>query len=145
MEKHMNPINIEIEKVREFFKDDHYLMMTGVTIDEIGEDAAVVSFVIADIHYNAAGAVQGGASYTLADSAFAVACNLGHMARGEKKVTVSQSASISYLRPAKGKRLIATAEKISGGTRMSVYNVDVTDEIGTKVAHMTGNAYTIDL
>jgi len=141
----MKPIDIEIEKVREFFKDDRYLMMTGVTIDEIGEDAAVVSFDIADIHFNAAGAVQGGATYTLADSAFAVACNVGHLARGEKKLTVSQSASISYLKPAKGKRLIATAEKVSGGRRISVYNIDITDEIGTKVARMTGNAYTIDL
>jgi acyl-CoA thioesterase len=138
-------IYIDIEEVRAFFKDDRYLMLTGIAIDEVDVDAAVLSFEIADMHLNAAGIVQGGATYTLADSAFAVASNVGHLARKEKKITVSQSASISYLKPPKGKRLIATAEKISGGNRVSVYNIDVTDELGTNVAHMTGNAYTVSL
>jgi acyl-CoA thioesterase len=138
-------IYIDIEEVRAFFKDDRYLMLTGITIDEVDVDAAVLSFEVVDIHFNAGGVVQGGATYTLADSAFAVASNVGHLARKEKKITVNQSASISYLRPAKGKRLIATAKKISGGNRISVYNIDVTDELGTNVAHMTGNAYTVSL
>jgi acyl-CoA thioesterase len=136
----------DIDKVRAFFRGDRYLMMTGITIDEIGEDAAVLSFEIVDgLHHNAGGVVQGGATYTLADSAFAVASNVGHLARGEKKMTVSQSASISYLKPAKGKRLIAKAGKVSGGNRVSVYSIEVTDEHGTLVALMTGNAYTVEL
>jgi acyl-CoA thioesterase len=136
---------IDIEEVRAFFKDDRYLMLTGITIDDAGDDAAVLNFEITAAHLNAAGVVQGGAIYTLADSAFAVASNVGHLAREEKKITVSQSASISYLKPAKGKRLIATAQKISGGNRVSVYNIDVADELGTQVAHMIGNAYTVEL
>jgi acyl-CoA thioesterase len=135
----------DIEKIRGFFTGDRYLMLTGIRIDEASEGAAVLSFEIADMHYNAGGVVQGGATYTLADSAFAVASNAAHIARGEKKITVNQSASISYLKPAKGKRLIARASKISGGNRISVYSIEVTDELGTKVARMTGNAYTVDL
>ncbi|MDR1067835.1 MAG: PaaI family thioesterase [Clostridiales Family XIII bacterium] len=135
----------DIEKIRGFFTGDRYLMLTGIRIDAVGEDAAALSFDIADMHYNAGGVVQGGAIYTLADSAFAVASNAAHIARGEKKITVSQSASISYLRPARGARLIANASKISGGNRISVYSIEVTDELGTKVAHMTGNAYTVEL
>ncbi|MDR2611156.1 MAG: PaaI family thioesterase [Clostridiales Family XIII bacterium] len=141
----MEKIDYDIDKVRAFFRDDRYLTMTGITIDKIGEDAAVLSFEIADLHYNAGGVVQGGATYTLADSAFAVASNVGHLSRGEKKITVSQSASISYLKPPKGTRLIARAEKVSGGNRISVYHIEVADELGTKVALMTGNAYTVEL
>ncbi|MDR1954199.1 MAG: PaaI family thioesterase [Clostridiales Family XIII bacterium] len=135
---------MDVEKIKAFFTRDRYLTTTGVRIDEVGEDFAVCSFDIADMHLNGADVVQGGATYTLADSAFAVASNAGLIERGEPKITVNQSASISYFRPPKGGKLIARAEKISGGRRMSVYRVEVSDELGTDVALMVGNGYTID-
>lgn len=55
-------------------------------------------------HLNAAGTVQGGALFTLADFAFAVAANAGGV------LTVSLQNSISFLRAAKPARLTARAE-----------------------------------
>lgn len=136
---------MDINKAREFFNNDRYLKFSKVIIEEAGIDSATCSFMIEDMHLNAADVVQGGATYTLADSAFAVATNTGHLERGENKVSVNQSASISYFKPPKGKKLIAKARKISGGNKISVFSIDVTDEIGTHVALMIGNAYTIDL
>jgi acyl-CoA thioesterase len=136
---------MSFEKTKAFFTRDRYLTMTGVRIDEVGEDRAVCSFDITDMHLNGADAVQGGATYTLADSAFAVASNAGFIERGESKITVNQSASISYFRPPKGRRLIALAKKVSGGRQISVYRMEVSDELGTDVALMVGNGYTIDL
>ena len=136
---------MDIDKIRDFFNNDKFLVMTGVTIDEVGDDSAICSFEIKDMHLNAANVVQGGATYTLADSAFAVACNVGHFIREEKKVSVSQSANITYFKPPKGKRLLAEAKKISAGKRVSVYSIEVRDDLGTEVALMIGNAYTVDL
>ncbi|MDR2156256.1 MAG: PaaI family thioesterase [Clostridiales Family XIII bacterium] len=134
-----------IEKVKAFFARDNYLAMTGVSIDEVGDDCAVCSLEIADIHLNAAGVIQGGAVYTLADSAFAVASNAGFLDRDEKKLAVNQSATISYFRPPKGGKLIVSAKKIDGGNRVSVYRMEVSDESGTAVALMIGNAYAVEL
>jgi acyl-CoA thioesterase len=99
-----------------------------------------------DKHFNKGGVVQGGVTYTLADSAFAVASNYGHLDRGEidKFITVSQSANITYFAPPKGGTLICKAEAVSRGRVSSVYEMRVEDELGTKVALMIGNGYTVD-
>lgn len=81
---------------------------------------------------------MGGAIFTLADIACAVAAN-GY---SEKK-TVSQQASITFLAPAKGKRLIAEASCLRAGRTTALYVADVRDELGTYVAHATVNAYVI--
>ena len=134
---------MDIEFVRNFFNHDRYLVHTGVIIEEIGEDYCKCSMKIENKHLNAADMAQGGAIYTLADSAFAVATNIGHLERGEDLVTISQSASISYLRAVPGGTLYAEGRKIGGGKKMSLYRMDVTDEQGRIVATMNGNAYTV--
>ncbi|MDR3364919.1 MAG: PaaI family thioesterase [Clostridiales Family XIII bacterium] len=132
-----------IDDVRAVFAADKYLGMTGVVLDEIGEDSCRCSMEVAPIHMNAGGTAQGGAVYTLADSAFAIAANLGHIFRDEDLITVSQSASISYLRAAASGKLSAEAHKVGGGKKMSVYRMTVTDEEGRVVATMTGNGYAV--
>lgn len=82
---------------------------------------------------------MGGAIFTLADIACAVAAN-GY---SEKK-TVSQQASITFLAPAKGKRLIAEASCLRAGRTTALYMAEVRDELGTYVAHATMNAYVLD-
>jgi acyl-CoA thioesterase len=139
---------MDIKDVREFFSGDRYLMLTGVAIDEAGDGRAVCSVDIApEKHFNKGGVVQGGVTYTLADSAFAVAANYGHLDRGEieRFITVSQSANITYFKPPKGSRLICTAEAISRGRVSSVYRMEVNDDLGTEVALMIGNGYTVSL
>jgi acyl-CoA thioesterase len=134
---------MDIEFVREVFADDRYLALTDVVIEEIGEDYCRCSMEIAPKHLNIANRVQGGAIYTLADSAFAVACNVGHLARGEDLITVSQSATINYLRAVSAGTLYAEGRRIGGGKKMALYRMDVTDEQGHLIATMNGNAYTV--
>lgn len=134
---------MDIEFVRKVFQHDRYLVHTDVVIEEIGENYCKCSMIVASKHLNASDMVQGGAIYTLADSAFAVASNIGHLERGENLVTISQSASISYLRAVPGGILYAEGRKIGGGKKMALYRMDVTDEQGRIVATMNGNAYTV--
>jgi acyl-CoA thioesterase len=138
---------MNINDVNEFFKGDRYLMMTGVTIEEAEDGRAVCAVdIVPDKHFNKGGVVQGGVTYTLADSAFAVASNCGFIDRGEtdKFITVSQSASITYFAPPKGHRLICEAKALTRGRVSSVYRMEVKDELGTNVALMVGNGYTIE-
>jgi acyl-CoA thioesterase len=139
---------MKIDDVREFFKGDKYLTMTGVVIEEAGDGKAVCTVdIVPENHFNKGGVVQGGVTYTLADCTFAVASNYKFLDEHatDKFITVSQSANITYFSPPKGKKLICTAEAITRGRVASVYRMEVKDELDTKVALMIGNGYTIDL
>ncbi|MDR1766188.1 MAG: PaaI family thioesterase [Lachnospiraceae bacterium] len=133
--------------IKDFFENDKYLKLTGVVMESVDPeaDSCRLSLKVGPEHINAGHKVQGGAIYTLADSAFAVASNARHLAQGEKRLTVNQSASISYTCAGEpGSTLYADASKISGGKRASVYRIDVTDDRGRLVATMVGNGITVD-
>lgn len=86
-------------------------------------------------HRNAAGIVMGGAIFTLADFAFAVASN------HEKLGTVSLNANITFLRASKGDKLIATAECVRDGRTTCYYRVSVIDNTGALIAEITTSGY----
>jgi acyl-CoA thioesterase len=139
---------MKIDDVREYFKGDKYLTMTGVVIEEAGDGKAVCTVdIVPENHFNKGGVVQGGVTYTLADCTFAVASNYNFLDRGEtdKFITVSQSANITYFSPPKGAKLICTAEAITRGRVASVYRMEVKDDLDTNVALMIGNGHTIGL
>ncbi len=126
---------MDIEKVREFFKNDHFASETGIEIEWAEEGKALCSMELKEKHYNAGGTVQGGAIFTLGDFAFAVAANISG------QLTVSLNNSISFISVTKGKKLLAEANQLSDSKRISVYEVIITDELGNNVAHMVVNGY----
>jgi acyl-CoA thioesterase len=135
-----------LEKLMTYFKNDRWLTgALGATIDDGADGYGVCSMEIKPEHTNANGVVQGGAIVTLADGAFAMACNFGHIINEEKKLSVGQSMTVSFLTPPKGTRLIATAKSLHRGHRIGVYNIEVKDNLGTLVATLSGNSYTIDI
>lgn len=128
-----------LEEIRSRFQNDRFAMdTTGVVIDSAEPGKAVCSLALEKRHMNENNVPMGGAIFTLADIACAVAAN-GY---SERK-TVSQQASITFLAPAKGKRLIAEASCLREGRTTALYEVDVRDELGTYVAHATLNGYVI--
>lgn len=78
---------------------------------------------------------MGGAIFTVADFALAVACNVG------EAPTVAVSNSIEFMSLARGTRLIATCDADKSGRSMGFYTVQVTDDVGTLVAKMTATCY----
>lgn len=125
----------DIEKVREFFAKDRFATDNGAVIEQVGENSATVSMEIKEHHRNAVGIVMGGAIFTLADFAFAVASN------HEDPGTVSLSANITFLKASKGNKLIAKAECVRNGRTTCYYRVTVTDDTGTLIAEVTTSGY----
>ena len=81
---------------------------------------------------------HGGLIFTLADTAFAYACN------AYNKVTVAQQCSISFLAPGKlGDRLIAEAAERTLAGRSGIYDIRVTSQDGTLIAEFRGHSRTI--
>ena len=86
-------------------------------------------------HKNAANTVMGGAIYTLADFAFAVAANM--MGR----LTVSLTSQISFLGTSRGNRLTAEAVMIKSGKNTCYYRVTVTDDTDRVIAEAVTNGF----
>ena len=132
-----SPTNIE-EIRRRFAADRFATEAAGIAIDEAREGYAKCSMELRPVHRNAAGAVMGGAIFTLADFCFAVAAN---GAASPKGVAVSLSSSISFLSGAKGDKLIGEAECAKSGRSACFYTVTIEDDLGTKVAIVTANGF----
>ena len=129
-----------LEEIRNRFKNDHFATdTTGIVIDSAEPGKAVCSMTLEERHMNENNVPMGGAVFTLADFVCAIAAN-GYSERN----TVSQNVSITFLAPAKGKRLIAEASCLREGRTTALYAADVRDELGTYVAHAVLNAYVIN-
>jgi len=135
-------MNIDLEQVRNFFKNDRFATGNGIVIDSAEQDCVVCGMELREEHRNAAGGVQGGAIFTLADFAFAVHCNLAMVCGEHARLTVGQSCSISFLKSTKGRRLTATSTCVSKGRSISVYTIRVKDDLGVVIAEMLANGFT---
>ena len=105
----------------------------GIKLITVGPGHATMSMVVQDHHLNGHDICHGGFIFTLADSAFAFACN------SYNKNTVAQENSITFLAPGHpGETLTANATELSLAGRTGVYDVVVTGNNGRKVAVFRG-------
>lgn len=126
-----------IEEARAYFAGDLFAMQAGVQLDEMWDEGCVCSMPVSDMHKNAAGGVMGGAIFTLADFAFAVASNNMH------RTTVAQQVSVNFLSGTRGSRLIARAQCKKDGKTTCVYNIDIVDNLGRDIAQFIGTGYKL--
>ena len=128
--------NCPLEDVRALFANDRFATEAcRCRVLEASRGHAVCAFDIADVHLNAQGGVMGGAIFTLADFALAIACNMG------EEPTVAATNSIQFLSAAKGTTLTATCDVDKSGRSLGFYTVDVVDDLGTPVAKMTATCF----
>jgi len=119
------------------WKEDGASQGLGMEILEVKAGHAVLTMTIQPHMVNGHGIAHGGFIFTLADSAFAFACN-SHNQR-----TVAAQCNISFIRPGKlGDALVATAREISRTGRSGIYDVRVTVD-DTVVAELRGHSRTI--
>ena len=107
----------------------------GMVLESVGPGRAVMRMMVTEAMVNGHGICHGGFIFTLADSAFAYACN-SHGARA-----VAQHGAITFLRPARrGETLRAEAvERVVAG-RSGLTDVRVTGAGGEVVAELRGQS-----
>lgn len=119
------------------WKDDDASQGLGMEILDIKAGYARLAMTVKPNMVNGHGIAHGGFIFTLADSAFAFACN-SHNER-----TVAAHGNISFIRPGKlGDRLVATAREISRTGRSGIYDVRVTSGDAT-IAELRGHSRTV--
>jgi acyl-CoA thioesterase len=111
----------------------------GMRILEVGPGRARVAMQVREDMVNGHRTCHGGFIFSLADSAFAFACNT------YDAVTVAAGAAIEFLAPARlGDELIAIAEEQTRSRRTGVYDVTVVNQGGERIALFRGRSHQLD-
>jgi acyl-CoA thioesterase len=119
------------------WKEDDASKGLGMEIVEIGPGRATLALTVRPDMVNGQRIAHGGFIFTLADSAFAYACN-SHNVR-----TVAAQGDITFIRPGNlGDRLVATAREVSRSGRSGIYDVRVTANDAV-IAEFRGHSRTI--
>jgi acyl-CoA thioesterase len=124
-----------MEAVIAQMKRDAFARHLGIELVEMGLGRSKVRMRLKEEHCNSVGMVHGGVTFTVADYAFAAACN------SHGTVAVAIDCHISYLRPPEGDTLVAEASEVSKSRRLGTYDVRVQDGEGNLVAVFQGMAY----
>ncbi len=118
--------------------DDRASQAMGMAIKEIAPGTATLTMTVREDMVNGHDICHGGFIFTLADSAFAFACN------SQNLIAVASGARIEFLAPGKlGDQLTAVARVASQGRRNGVYDAVVSNQDGRDIALFRGNSARI--
>ncbi|OZI21425.1 phenylacetic acid degradation protein PaaD [Bordetella genomosp. 9] len=110
----------------------------GMRLDAVGAGHATLTMPVRGDMLNGHRTCHGGFIFSLADSAFAFACNSRNVS------TVASGCTIDFLAPAReGDVLTAHAQERSLAGRTGVYDVAVSNQDGQAVALFRGRSYRI--
>jgi acyl-CoA thioesterase len=118
---------------------DHATQALGMSIVAVAPGSATIAMPVRQDMLNGHGMCHGGFMFTLADSAFAYACN------SYNQNTVASACAIDFLAPARqGDVLEAEAVERSRAGRTGVYDITVKVRGGKTVALFRGKSYRIE-
>lgn len=119
-------------------RDDHATRSLGMQVTAVGPGSATVAMTVRDDMLNGHAICHGGLITTLADTAFAYACN------AYNELTVAAGFDVNLVASARlGERLTATAREVAKTRRTGVYDVDVHDSAGRRIAAFRGRSVTL--
>ena len=119
--------------VEEMWAADSASRRLGIELDEVGDGRARVRMTVVGWMLNGHGICHGGLVFTLADTAFSLACNSGEDA------VVAAACDVVFVAPAReGDVLVAEAAERTRFGRSGVYDVSVRREDGTAIAEFRG-------
>lgn len=123
------------ETARKIFGRDRYAAHSGIEIIEVRKGYCRARMQVEDCHLNSVDVVHGGALFTLADLAFAVASN------SHGQVALAINAHITYLQAVANGVLYAEATEVDQPRKLGAYEVVITDDNGQVIATFNGMVY----
>jgi acyl-CoA thioesterase len=123
---------------RAMWAEDQASQGLGMRIERVAPGEAVLSMAVTERMVNGHKICHGGFIFTLADSAFAFACNT------YDQRTVAQHCAVTFLTPARlGDVLTAHAVEVARTGRSGIYDITVTGAGDAAVAEFRGHSRTI--
>jgi acyl-CoA thioesterase len=122
----------------EMFARDRASQAMGMRISKVGPGRAELTMTVRADMLNGHATCHGGFIFTLADSAFAFACNSANL------TTVASGCSIDFIAPAREDDVLtAIGRERSLSGRTGVYDIEVTNQRGETIALFRGKSYRI--
>ena len=119
----------------QMFKDDQATRDLGMVVEIIGPGVAEARMTVTANMVNGYSICHGGFLFTLADSAFAYACNC------YDDVTVAAGADIDFIFMARlGDELVATATETHRGRRSGIYDIKIRNQDDVLIAVFRGRS-----
>ncbi|HZF15270.1 MAG TPA: hydroxyphenylacetyl-CoA thioesterase PaaI [Steroidobacteraceae bacterium] len=119
----------------ELYSRDVAARALGIEILAVDTGRATLAMRVRPDMLNGHAICHGGLIFALADTAFAYACN------SYNENTLAASAAIEFLAPAReGDLLTATASEQSRGRRLGLYDIEVSNQQGTRIALFRGRS-----
>jgi len=123
---------------QDMYARDRASQALGMQVVEVGPGRSVLRMAVRDDMVNGHAICHGGLMATLADSSFAFACN------SYNELTVASGFSIDIVAPARlGDVLTARCQEVSKAGRTGVYDAELTNQRGERVAVFRGRSYTL--
>jgi acyl-CoA thioesterase len=117
---------------------DRAAQALGIEVHAVGPGSATLTMTVREDMVNGHDLCHGGLIATLADTAFAYACN------AYNEITVASGFSIDLIAGARqGDVLSASAVELARSGRTGVYEIDVRNQRGERVAAFRGRSYAM--
>jgi acyl-CoA thioesterase len=124
------------EVVTHMMQNDQFSQWLGVEVLDIKEGYSKIKMTVRPEMINGFGIVHGGIAFSLADSAFAFACNNRNI------LSVALDTSINFLKPVHiGDILTAEAKELHNGKSTGLYHITITNQNEHVVAVFKGTCY----
>jgi len=113
-----------------YIANDRFARSLGIELTHVEDEQARCEMEVTENHHNGLGSLHGAVIFSLADVAFAAACNT-------VQPSIGLQAVIKYLKNPEGDRLIAEAKLVSNSNMIGNYQVSVSDGHGNLVAQFS--------
>lgn len=125
--------------VSHMMENDAFSKWLGIEVMEISEGYSQVKMTVRKEMANGFGIIHGGIPFSLADSAFAFACN------NRNVLSVALDTSINFIKPVHiGDELVAEAKELHNGSSTGLYQIHITNQKNHVVAVFKGLCYRTD-
>jgi acyl-CoA thioesterase len=132
----MNEKEEATKVVNHLIENDLFSQWLGIELLEISEGYSKIKMTVRKEMINGFGIVHGGVAFSLADSAFAFACN------NRNNLSVALDTSINFIKPVHvGDVLTAEAKEIHNGRSTGLYHITITNQLHHVVALFKGTCF----
>jgi acyl-CoA thioesterase len=132
----MNVDHLANDVVQHMMENDYFSQWMGVEVLEVKEGYSKIKMTIRKEMVNGFGIVHGGLPFSLADSAFAFACNNRNNLSVALDVTITFTKAVNI-----GDELTAEAKEFHNGRSTGVYLITVTNQKNEQVALFKGTCF----
>ncbi len=130
------PTNLAQSVVSHMMQNDKFSQWLGIEILEVKDGYSKIKMTVREEMMNGFGIAHGGIAFSLADSAFAFACN------NRNNLSVALDTSINFIKQTKtGDVLTAEAKELHNGRCTGLYHISIHNQQGDLVAQFKGNCF----